>query len=100
MIELVAAVALKMTLIDGAIPYTRWPYPCSERVCVLTGNSAVYQTWLRHVDANRNKVFVVKGRCSSACEIAYRKAMRLGCTVIVAPGARLVPHRRSRVNLD
>jgi hypothetical protein len=69
-----------------------WPSECSPSRCVLTGNGGILDVWLHHVDENRGKVFVVKGRCASACEWAYLRARRHGEKTVVLPGARFERH--------
>lgn len=66
------------------------PPPCNSRVCVLTGPGGLVNLWNSHVDRNLalGRVFVVKGLCASACEIAARRA-----DAKVLPGARLVKHQ-------
>ncbi len=69
-----------------------WPADCSATTCVLTGNGGILDIWLNHVDEHRGKVFVVKGRCASACEWAYLRARKLGEETIVLPGAYFQRH--------
>lgn len=66
------------------------PPPCNSRVCVLTGPGGLVNLWNSHVDRNLalGRVFVVKGICASACEIAARRA-----DATVLPGARLIRHQ-------
>lgn len=71
------------------------PPPCNSRVCVLSGPGGLVALWTSHVDRNLalGRVFVVKGVCASACEIAARRA-----DATLLPGARLVQHRVTNWN--
>jgi hypothetical protein len=73
-----------------------WPSECSATTCVLTGNGGILDVWLAHIDENRGKKFVVKGRCASACEWAYLRARQRGENTVVLPGARFVRHNPVR----
>ncbi len=86
----VASLATSASLVDvlsNASAYA--PPPCNSRVCVLTGPGGLVSLWKSHVDRNKalGRVFVVKGVCASACEIAARRA-----DATMLPGARLVKH--------
>lgn len=66
------------------------PPPCNSRVCVLSGPGGLVNLWTSHVDRNLalGRVFVVKGVCASACEIAARRA-----DATILPGAKLIKHQ-------
>lgn len=69
-----------------------WPPECSPKTCVLTGNGGIKDVWLHHVEENSGKIFVVKGRCASACEWAYLHARARGEKTVVLPGAHFLRH--------
>lgn len=73
-----------------------WPRPCTPTVCVLTGLGGIVDVWERHIDRHTGRLFIVRGICASACEIAVRRAQRRQERVTIEPGAKLIKHRPSK----
>lgn len=93
MIEMMLAVVIdRAFLADDRY----WPPPCSAHVCALTGLGGIVAVWEDHVDRHPGRLFVVRGVCASACEIAYRRAVARAERVVILPGARLIKHRPTR----
>jgi len=72
-----------------------WPPPCHGDICTMTGLGGIVSVWVEHVERNRDKTFVVRGTCASACNIAVQHAIRSGFAVIMFPGSRLIKHNPS-----
>lgn len=75
------------------------PPKCGRKTCVLTGPGGIVFFWTYHVEQNAKlgKTFVVKGKCQSACYIAYQEAVKLGAKVRIAPGASFWEHKPTRL---
>lgn len=76
------------------------PKPCGATRCILTGPGGIEFFWLYHVENNLNKTFIVRGKCESACYLAYQRAVELGAKVKIDPGASFGTHRRSKMRVN
>lgn len=76
------------------------PKPCSATRCILTGPGGIEFFWTYHVEQNLDKTFIVRGKCESACYLAYKEAVRLGAKVKIERGASFGTHRPSKVRFD
>jgi hypothetical protein len=71
-----------------------WPPVCKGSTCTLTGLGGLVDMWESHVRLRHRegKSFVVRGKCMSACYLAYKEAVRIGAAIRLAPGAQLYAH--------
>ena len=72
------------------------PQICLEDMdpCILTGPGGSVREWEFYIDMRfaEGHSYRVVGRCASACELAYRRALEIGATVIVDTDAELIYH--------
>jgi hypothetical protein len=78
-----------------------YPQSCAERsVCIFTGPGGEVWVWEGYARAMlmQGKTLLFKGRCQSACYLAYLEAIRFDATgapgrVEVAPGTVFYKHK-------
>lgn len=75
------------------------PRPCGATRCILTGPGGIEFFWIFHVQQNLDKTFIVRGKCESACYLAYKEAVDLGAKVRVEPNASFGTHRSTKLRL-
>src|SRR5687768_7278926 len=87
-------VSEQLTLADLLKHREYWPQKCGATTCVLTGPGGLVDSWesWARVNARAGKKFVVKGKCQSACYLAYLQVVKLGAPVRFAKGAQLCRH--------
>lgn len=73
------------------------PPKCGRTTCTLTGPGGILFFWTYHVEQNLDKTFVVKGKCQSACYLAYKEAVKLGAKVRIMPGASFWDHGTTKL---